>query len=70
MSISDYENDYLSPLLGKYLKKIIFVFLIGDFNIKLLKTDSSHNIFEYYNNLCSYCCTPLVLQPIRVLSKN
>ena len=68
MKISDFNNEYLTPLLAKILqeKKCL---LIGDFNINLLNTDTYHNASDFYNILSSNSFIPYILQPTR-LAKN
>ena len=43
-----------------------FCFLTVDFNINLKKINSESDNSQFYNTVCSYLFTPLVLQPTRV----
>ena len=42
---------------------------MGDFNINLMKINSESVNSQFYNTMCSYFFTPLVLQPTRVTDK-
>ena len=42
---------------------------MGDFNIDLVKINSESDNSQFYNTMCSYFFTPLVLQPTRVTDK-
>ena len=39
MNINEFNNDYLNEFLDKLSKESITMFLLGDFNINLLKYD-------------------------------
>ena len=41
-------------------------FLIGDFNIDLLKFDSSEHIYKFINYLFSNCLHPQILLPTHI----
>ena len=43
---------------------------MGDFNIDLMKMDSKLDNSEFYNTMCSYFFSPLILQPTRVTEKS
>ena len=43
---------------------------MGDFNIHLMKMDSKFDDSQFYNTMCSYLFSPLILQPTRVTEKS
>ena len=64
MSIADFDSTYLTPLLEKLNKEDKLCFLVGDFNIDLMKMDSMFDKSQFYKTTCSYFL-PLILQPKR-----
>ena len=66
MSIADFNLTYLTPLLEKLNKEDKLCFLMGDFNIDLMKMDSKFGNSQFYNTVCSYFSSPFILQPTRV----
>ena len=69
MKISDFNYEYLTPLLAKILHEEKACLLMGDFNINLLNTDTNHNISDFYDILSSNFFASYILQPAR-LTKN
>ena len=55
--------NYCLISLAKENKEI---YICGDFNFDLLKTDTNHNTQHFFNLLCSYGLLPHILQPTRV----
>ena len=70
MSIADFKLTYLTPLLEKLNKEDKLCFLMGDFNIDLMKIDSKFDNPQFYNTMCSYFFSPLILQLTRVTEKS
>ena len=70
MPIADFNSKYLTPLLEKLNREEKFGFLMGDFNINLMKINSESDNSQFYHTICSYSFTPLVLQPTRVTDKS
>ena len=65
MDICTFNDHYLKPLLEKLSKENDKqIFLIGNFNIDLLKFDSSGHINKLIN-LSSNCLHPQILLPTR-----
>ena len=69
MKISDFNNEYLTPLLEKILQEEKTCLLTGEFNINLLNTDTDHNVLDFYDILSSNFFTPYILQPSRLAKK-
>ena len=62
ISVKDFSNEHLEPILQKISKEKKECVLMGDFNVDLLKSNGAS---EFYTNLSSYFFTPFVLQPTR-----
>ena len=57
--------DYLQSIFGKMNKGNKQIFVCGDFNLNLLKTDTSVNADSFLNLMLSNFCQPLILKPTR-----
>ena len=64
MSISDFNLTYLTPLLEKLNNEDKLYFLMGDFNIDLMKMDSKLDNSQFYNTVRSYFFCPLFCNPL------
>ena len=53
MPIADFSSKYLTTLLEKLNREDKFCFLMGDFNINLMKISSESDNYQFYNTLCS-----------------
>ena len=69
ISIQQFINESIEPLLDKISAENKFCSLMGDFNIDLLKTDTNDNVNAFYNNVTSHFFAPYILQPTRPKSK-
>ena len=65
ISVNDFYNEHLEPILQKISEERKGCVLMGDFNVDLLKYGAS----EFYTNLSSHFFTPFVLQPTRLKAK-
>ena len=52
MSIADFNSKYLTLLLEKLNREDTFCFLMGDFNINLIKINSESYNSHFYNTMC------------------
>ncbi len=59
-------NDELSCMLDKLTKSGRHVYLVGDYNIDLLKADSHPSTVEFINTMFSSSFIPLINRPTRV----
>ena len=66
MSVDEFNNDYLTPLLDKASSENKLIFLTGDFNVDLLKADTNKDFAEYLDILSSYDFFPHIILPTRV----
>ena len=51
MPIADFNSKYLTPLLEKLNREDKFCFLMGDFNINLMKINSESDSSQFYNTI-------------------
>ena len=59
-----------TSLFKKLNREDKFWFLMGDFDINLMKINSEYDNSYFYNTMCSYFFTPLVLQAAKVTDKS
>ena len=69
ISVSDFTENQLEPIIHKISKEKKECMLMGDFNVDLLKTGGDNAASKFYNTLTSYFFTPYILQPTRLRSK-
>ena len=66
LQINDFKSDFISPLLLKLQKESSKrIFLLGDFNIDLLKYELSDSINNFIDTLSSNFFLPHILPPTR-----
>ena len=70
ISIEEFTNVHLNPILQKISLENKQCALMGDFNVDLLKTDINNDSNLFYNNLSSHFFAPYILQPTRLQSKS
>ena len=68
MELDDFNNNFLEPFLMKLSRENKTAYLLGDFNVDLLKTDTDDNINNYYNILTSNLFVPHITLPTRITS--
>ena len=61
ISVSDFTNVYLQPVLQKISDEKKQCVLMGDFNINLLSTDTNTVSNEFYNELASHFFSPYII---------
>ena len=66
MSVSEFNIDYLTPLLNKASSENKVLLLTGDFNVDLLKADINKDFEDYLDILYSYHLLPHIIFPTRV----
>ena len=64
MSIAYFNITYSTPLLEKLNKEDKLRFLMGDFNIALMKMGRKLDNFQFYNSVCSYFFHRLFFNPL------
>ena len=63
MNLNELRDNYLKILLQKNSKEKKNVFLLGDFNVDLLKYDKHAGTNEFIDSLSSYMYLPYILHP-------
>ena len=66
MSINEFNEEYLLPLLEKINNLNKKCFVMGDFDIDLLKKSSKVVISQFFDNTISHYFSPYILQPSRI----
>ena len=66
MTMNEFNNDYLTPLLDKASLENMLLFLTGDFNVDLLKVNTNKDYEDYLDILFSYHFLPHIILPTRV----
>ena len=66
ISIDDFAEIHLEPILHKISKEKKEFVIMGDFNVDLLKANGNNAAGKFYNTLSSYFFTPHILQPTRL----
>ena len=65
MEVMDFNDGYLSPLMEK-LPSTKHTFLLGDFNIDLMKSDEDESTSNYFDTLASLSFIPHIIHPTRI----
>ena len=68
MDIEEFNKKYMEPVLLKLSSENKIAFLLGDFNIDLLKTETDDDISNFYNILTSNLFMPHITLPTRITS--
>ena len=68
--VSDFSNVFFDQMLEKISKKKKTCFLLGDFNVDLIKYGDNTSNDLFYDQISSYGFRPLILQPTRVHSNS
>ena len=70
MDLSVFNENYLLPLLEKLSASNKNIFLLGDFNADLLKTDIDANISNFLDILTTNMFVPHIIHPTRITPKS
>ena len=66
MDLDEFNDNYLNTLLDKISKGNKSVFLLGDFNVDLLKYDEHAPKNEFLDSLSSHMFLPHIVQTTRI----
>ena len=66
MDLDEFSDNYLNTLLDKISKENKSVFLLGDFNVDLLKYDKHAPTNEFWDSLSSNMFLAHITQPNRI----
>ena len=67
---ADLFNEYLEKLLKKITSEKKIAFLMGDFNMDLLKTETDEKIGNYYDTWNSHLFVPHITLPTRITTRS
>ena len=70
MSLSEFNDSYLAPLLSKISLENKTVLLLGDFNVDLIKCNIDSNTTNYFDLVSSHNFLPYVTLPTRITAKS
>lgn len=68
MDLNEYLEDYLTPFLDRLNKEDKRKFLMGDFNIDLMKVDDESLTAKYFDLMTSHLFVPHIINPTRITS--
>ena len=68
MEVEDFNKKHLEPVLLKISSENKIAYLLGDFNIDLLKTETNDDINNFYSILTSNLFVPHITLPTRITS--
>ena len=63
MDVTDFDNNFLNNLLKRLVKNKKKVFLLGDFNINLMRYNEHKPTNGFLDSLASNSYLPYVIQP-------
>ena len=66
MDVNEYIDDYLTPFLSQLQKEDKRKFLIGHFNIDLMKVDDDVLTAKYFDIMTSNLFVPHIIHPTRI----
>ena len=70
MSVDEFNENYLAPLLKKITFENKNIFLTGDYNINLLNTETDEATASFLNNLTSNLLIPHIILPTRITTRS
>ena len=66
MDTGEFNGRFLQPLLEKLSKESKSLYLLGDFNINLLKIDEDNEVTSFFDIIASNLLIPFIINPTRV----
>ena len=70
LSVDEFNNDFLSPILEKLSFEKKDVYLLGDFNINLLNYETDRQTALFLDNMHSNSFTPYITLPTRITPRS
>ena len=70
MSIDEFNNKHLYPVLRKAHTEKKTLLILGDFNINLLQIDSENSVSSFLDMIGSFALLPQVIYPTRITSNS
>ena len=68
MDVNEFNEDFLNPLLEKLASMNKSVYLMGDFNIDLMKIDRDSPSADFFDDITSNLFVPHIIHPTRITS--
>ena len=68
MDLEEFNNDFLSPFLEALDKENKRKYLLGDYNVDLLKIDEDSKSSSFFDSLTSSLFVPHIIHPTRITS--
>ena len=68
MDLEEFNNDFLSPFLEVLDKENKRKYLLGDYNVDLLKIDEDSKTSTFFDNITSSLFVPHIIHPTRITS--
>ena len=68
MDLAEFNSDFLKPFLHKFEKEKKRKYILGEFNVDLLKVDNNENSASYFDTLTSHLFIPHIIHPTRITS--
>ena len=68
MELDEFNDDFLEPLLEELSTKDKTVFLMGDFNVDLMKIESDPHTSDFFDSMTSNLFVPHIVYPTRITS--
>ena len=66
MELQEFNDNYLNPLLDKITEENKKIFLMGDFNVDLMKTDTDFNTSQFFDTMTFNLMVPHIIYPTRI----
>ena len=66
MDLNEFNNDFLEPFMEKFDKENKKKYIIGDFNIDLLKVDENSTSSSFFDIMTSNLFVPHIIHPTRI----
>ena len=70
MDLKEFNDDYLIPFMESFNKEDKKKYLIGDFNVDLLKIDEDSKSSNYFDTMTSNLFVPHITIPTRITSRS
>ena len=70
MDLGEFNNDYLTPFMETFSREDKKKYLLGDFNVDLLKIDEDSKSSKYFDTMTSNLFVPHIIHPTRITPKS
>ena len=66
MDLGEFNEDFFNPLIDKLSSQHKSIYLMGDFNIDLMKIDNDPSSADFFDSLTSNLFVPHIIHPTRI----